>query len=201
MAWSEKYRATEHEKAYQLIYALCTNLHSIVTRRDRGIVNTNTKMEKVTTKMEFRKHSELQWRIHQLKGQRDRYWTIWYLSANNMVTELKRLLDETPQEKAPARYLAVRSKMSISGESLKSRHEVLVDSGDPDFGFTAMHYAGRKGHLEVIKLLVSYNADVNVRSPDGRTPLHLAAAYSNKASVLELLGNFLTVHVFHLLIM
>lgn len=189
-AWSEKYRATEHEKAYQLVYALCTRLHSLTTRRDKSVVKTHAKMENTTVKMEYRKHSDLQWRTHQLKGQRDRYWTIWYLAANNMHAELKRLLDESPQPKAPARFLAVRSQMSISGDSLKSRHEVLVDESDPDFGFTALHYAAQKGNVEIIKLLMSYDANVNVTTPDGRTPLHLAAAYATKATVLELLGGY-----------
>lgn len=71
---------------------------------------------------------------------------------------------------------------------MKSRHNVSVDEKDPDFGLTAAHYAARRGHIEVMKLLFEYGANVKETTPDGRTALHLAAAYSSKEMVRLLLG-------------
>lgn len=51
-------------------------------------------------------------------------------------------------------------------------------------GFTALHYAAKNGHLEVVKMLVERGADLNV-FPDetkfyrGETPLNSACSYSN----------------------
>ncbi|KAL2047276.1 hypothetical protein N7G274_001295 [Stereocaulon virgatum] len=46
-----------------------------------------------------------------------------------------------------------------------------------NFGMTPIHVASHSGHLEVIKLLVSYGADVNATlSTTHETPLHLASA-------------------------
>ena len=84
----------------------------------------------------------------------------------------------------------------FNSDSLKSRHEVLIDEKDPDFGLTAMHYAARNDHLPVVLLLLSYNADINARTPDGRTCLHLASAYSSKELVYELLGRILLISIF-----
>lgn len=43
-------------------------------------------------------------------------------------------------------------------------------------GCTAMHWAASKGHLDVVKLLVEFNADAYIKDYDGRTALHAAAA-------------------------
>ena len=82
----------------------------------------------------------------------------------------------------------VSSQMSLGDTTIKTRHPVYVDDPDPDFGLCAIHYAARKGHVPVIKLLLRYGSDVNVRAPDGRTALHFAAAYSNKETVRCLLA-------------
>lgn len=45
-------------------------------------------------------------------------------------------------------------------------------------GYTALHVADRKGHLEVVKLLLDRKADPHAKDGDGNTPL--AEARSNK---------------------
>jgi hypothetical protein len=76
-AWKEKYRATQYEKAFLYISSLCSRMKSIVTRRDKGVVQTHEKMETTSTRITFRKEANLRWEMERLKGQRDRYWTIW----------------------------------------------------------------------------------------------------------------------------
>ena len=78
--------------------------------------------------------------------------------------------------------------MSLGDTTIKTRHPFHVDDPDPDFGLCAIHYAAKRGHIPVIKLLIQYGADVNIRAPDGRTALHFAAAYSNKETVRCLLA-------------
>ncbi|HPF16804.1 MAG TPA: ankyrin repeat domain-containing protein [Thermotogota bacterium] len=51
-------------------------------------------------------------------------------------------------------------------------------------GFTALHYAAKNGHLEVVKMLVERGADLNVYPDEskfyrGETPLNSACSYSN----------------------
>lgn len=42
---------------------------------------------------------------------------------------------------------------------------------------SALHYAVRYGHLDVIKLLIENKADVNIVGADGAQPIHLASKY------------------------
>ncbi|XP_028293638.1 ankyrin repeat and SOCS box protein 2-like isoform X2 [Gouania willdenowi] len=46
-------------------------------------------------------------------------------------------------------------------------------------GFTALHEASRKGHRDIVSLLMSKNADANKPSSSGLLPLHLAAQYGH----------------------
>lgn len=42
-------------------------------------------------------------------------------------------------------------------------------------GETALHWAADKGHLPVLRLLLSQGADINATDADGLSPLHYAA--------------------------
>ncbi|KAJ1440889.1 ankyrin repeat-containing domain protein, partial [Ochromonadaceae sp. CCMP2298] len=66
--------------------------------------------------------------------------------------------------------------------------EAGVNERDPDFGLTPFHYACRGVKLSMVSYLQSMCADIHMTTPDGRTALHLAAAYSTKEIVLYLLG-------------
>ena len=45
------------------------------------------------------------------------------------------------------------------------------------FQVSPLHYAARHNHLDVIKVLVEFGADVNIRGDDGLRPLHYAARF------------------------
>ena len=60
----------------------------------------------------------------------------------------------------------------------------------PKKGITALEWAARMGHTEVVKALLDNNANVNVRrSTDGITPLHIAAQEGRTEVVKLLLDN------------
>src|SRR5690606_8367832 len=54
-------------------------------------------------------------------------------------------------------------------------------------GWTPLHYAASKGHLDTVKLLLAHKAMVNAPSPDGTSPLMMAAYAGNEDIVGALL--------------
>ncbi|KAJ1547256.1 hypothetical protein HK096_003793 [Nowakowskiella sp. JEL0078] len=56
------------------------------------------------------------------------------------------------------------------------------------FGYSALHYASRGGHLEICKLLVLKGANVNAQTELGATPL-LRATLSGQIEIIRFLLN------------
>jgi ankyrin repeat protein len=54
-------------------------------------------------------------------------------------------------------------------------------------GWTALHYAASSGHLGIISLLIEHSAYIDAESPNGTTPLMMAAMYGTPAAVKLLL--------------
>jgi ankyrin repeat protein len=46
-------------------------------------------------------------------------------------------------------------------------------------GWTPLHTASRNGHLVVVKLLLKYGVDINLRNGANNTPADLALDYNN----------------------
>ncbi|KAJ5223947.1 hypothetical protein N7468_008489 [Penicillium chermesinum] len=64
-----------------------------------------------------------------------------------------------------------------------------IDDED-DYGETPLQLAIKGGHVSAVKLLLQNGADANLKAPDGRSPLYLAAqAPANNARIAELLLN------------
>lgn len=63
----------------------------------------------------------------------------------------------------------------------------LLDmGGDPscctNSGLTPLHFAAKKGFIEIIELLAEYDIDLDKQDDYGRTPMHFAAAYGKVKS-------------------
>lgn len=54
-------------------------------------------------------------------------------------------------------------------------------------GLTALHKAAEYGHVEIVVLLLQYNADLEIKDPNGWTALHWAAFYGRFAVAKKLL--------------
>lgn len=54
-------------------------------------------------------------------------------------------------------------------------------------GWTALHYAASSGQLPTISLLIEHSAYIDAESPNGTTPLMMAAMYGTPAAVTLLL--------------
>jgi len=65
-------------------------------------------------------------------------------------------------------------------------HGADMDSID-NHGNTALMWATKKGHLQVISSLVSYGANINQQNFSGETPLFLAIAFQNREDIVEYL--------------
>lgn len=161
--WKKKIRGSIHEKNMGDVDKQCKALRDIVQKRDSDLIDTQATLLTTTEKKNVKKDGTLRWMMETNVGKKDEYFTIWYLAANGKVRELDVLLN------APSKQADINQR-------------------DPDFGLTPLHYACKSAKLSMVQYLMTHGADLNLRTPDGRTALHLAAAYSTKEVVLELLG-------------
>jgi ankyrin repeat protein len=83
---------------------------------------------------------------------------------------------------------AAKSGAAGRVKELLDQDAALISARDTD-GSTPLHCATWKGHRNVVELLLSRGADVNVRNQNdhwGTTALH-AAAHANQRAIAELL--------------
>jgi ankyrin repeat protein len=52
------------------------------------------------------------------------------------------------------------------------------------FGYTPLHFAADRGHIEIVRLLCDHGADIEARDYDECRPLH-EAAYHGHISVVN----------------
>lgn len=67
--------------------------------------------------------------------------------------------------------------------------KLLIDQGAEvnKPGWTPLHYASTKGHTDMMRLLIESSAYIDAESPNGTTPLMMAAYYGTPQSVKLLL--------------
>ncbi|CAG2241463.1 ANKRD49 [Mytilus edulis] len=70
-------------------------------------------------------------------------------------------------------------------ESILQSDPELIKSCDDDM-YTPLHRACYNGHVDMVKLLIRKNADVNAKTSDGWQPIHSAARW-NQSDVIQVL--------------
>ncbi len=87
----------------------------------------------------------------------------------------------SPRDESPLMLAALRGQDALVVK-LVSKGAAVNKSG-----WTPLHYAATGGHVRIAAFLIGAYADVNAESPNGTTPLMMAAMYSNSDMVKLLL--------------
>jgi len=100
------------------------------------------------------------------------------------------LLVNTPNIKVEVRNSADESPLmmaALNGHVALVRLLIQKDADVNKPGWTALHYAATNGHIDVMDLLLEENAYIDATSPNGTTPLMMAAHYGTPSAVKQLL--------------
>lgn len=87
----------------------------------------------------------------------------------------------TAQDESPLMMAALKGHAALARK--------LIDKGADvnKPGWAPLHYAATGGHLEIMNLLLEHHAFIDAESPNGTTPLMMAAHYGTPAAVKLLL--------------
>jgi uncharacterized protein len=85
------------------------------------------------------------------------------------------------QDESPLMLAALNGELEIS-QTLIERD---ADVNKP--GWAPLHYAATNSHIPVMQLLLDHHAYIDAASPNGSTPLMMAAMYGNASAVKLLL--------------
>jgi len=87
----------------------------------------------------------------------------------------------TPQDESALMLAALKGNLALCKKLIAKD----ADVNKP--GWAPLHYAATGAHLDVMKLLLENSAYVDASSPNGSTPLMMAAMYGNAGAVKLLL--------------
>ncbi|XP_072016156.1 E3 ubiquitin-protein ligase MIB2-like [Amphiura filiformis] len=100
---------------------------------------------------------------------------------------LKELVEGTGGGSSPKVLVAAAAKGDVSKvKELVSSNPRWVDFRDDDKGYTALHVSSHEGHIDVVKVLVAANANLEIKDADGDTALAFSC-YGNKPSITRFL--------------
>ncbi len=87
----------------------------------------------------------------------------------------------TPQDESPLMLAALKGFADVC-QTLLERN---ADVNKP--GWTPLHYAATGGNVDIMKMLLDHYAYIDASSPNGSTPLMMAAMYGSSSAVKLLL--------------
>lgn len=85
------------------------------------------------------------------------------------------------QDESPLMLAALNGDLDICAQLIERDADVNKT------GWAPLHYAATNSHLEVMRLLLEVHAYIDATSPNGSTPLMMAAMYGNASAVKLLL--------------
>jgi hypothetical protein len=109
---------------------------------------------------------------------RDGSWKVYDLLAADPRTNVN---IANAHDETPLMYLA------IVGQTARAQALIARGAQVNRLGWTPLHYAASKGHVDTARLLLKDKAIVNAPGPDGTTPLMMAALSGNQDMVQALL--------------
>lgn len=77
---------------------------------------------------------------------------------------------------------------ALQGHTELARALMARDADVNKTGWTPLHYAATNGHVDIMRLLLDAHAYIDAESPNGTTPLMMAAYYGTPAAVQLLLA-------------
>lgn len=113
-----------------------------------------------------------------------------YLALRDKSLKAATVLIEWPRIDVEARNSADESALMIAalnGMTELSKRLIARGADVNKTGWTPLHYAATRGHLELISLLLDNYAYIDASSPNGTTPLMMAAFYGTPSAVKLLL--------------
>lgn len=108
------------------------------------------------------------------------------LSSNKVVDLLvnwptTNLSIKNPQGETPLMLAALSNKLPLA------KLLILRGADVNQAGWAPLHYAATKGHIEMMRLMIDNSAYLDAESPNGTTPLMMAAHYGTPMAVKLLL--------------
>lgn len=113
-----------------------------------------------------------------------------FLALREGADRVAQVLVEWPQTRVEHRNAADESPLmmaALKGRLAFVRRLVERDADVNKTGWTPLHYAATGGHTDVIQFLLDAHAYIDAESPNGSTPLMMAAMYGSEAAVKLLL--------------
>jgi ankyrin repeat protein len=87
-----------------------------------------------------------------------------------------------PKDETPLMLAAIKGQQDLVNQLLKR------DAAVNKTGWTPLHYAATSGQLTIMKVLLDNYAFIDAQSPNGTTPLMMAAMYGSSEAVKLLLA-------------
>lgn len=115
-----------------------------------------------------------------------------FLALRDASLKAAEALIDWPKTKPETRNAEDESPLmmaALKGHTQLARKLVAKGADVNKTGWTPLHYAATSGHLEIISLLLENHAYVDAESPNGTTPLMMAAFYGTPAAVKLLLAS------------